>query len=249
MRLDENTLKHRLSVFIGSLIITIALDRTFLWIFPGIHLYFNKYRVHHLYSGALLLILVLVLFLFGTVTNWIIALAGFSSALVLDEFVYLIFTGGSDIEYFSKASVVGAIIMSLVVIVFSIVMYYVKKKRIISREDVPMHLKIIASLALLQFALDVAYAYIYPTVNPARATLIGVSSFIILFAPFIRKLTHMKPYIAFLPIYSSAFFGALLVQANVIRSKSLGSGLTHLILLAITYFTIVILKNGGRNKK
>lgn len=249
MRLDENTLKHRLSIFIGSLVITLALFRTFLWIFPNVDLYFNKYNVHHLYTGALLLIFVLVLFLFGTVTNLTIALAGFSSALILDEYIYLILTGGEYIEYFSKASVIGAVLMSLVVIAFAVVTYYIKKKKIIVREDVPIHLKIIASLALLQFALDVAYAYIYPTVNPARATLIGVSSFVILFAPFMRKLTHMKPYIAFLPIYSSAFFGALLVQANVIRSKSLGSGLTHLTFLAITYFTIVILQNGGRNKK
>lgn len=249
MRLDENTLKHRLSVFIGSLVITLAFERTFLRFFPDINVYFHKYNVHHFYTGALLLILAMILFLFGTITNWTIALAGYSSALVLDEFVALVLTSGSDIGYFSKASVIGAILISLVVIVFAVVMYYIKKTRVISREDVPKHLKVVVSLIVLQFILDFIFIYIYQTVNPVRATLIGISALVILFAPFMRKMTGISPYLAFLPIYSSAFFGALLVQSGVLYSKSLASGLTHVILLAITYFTIVILQNGNRNKK
>ena len=248
MHLDEKTLKHRLSVFIGSLVITLAFERVFLSIFPHINVYFNKYNVHHLYSGAFLLILVLVLFLFGTVTDWTIALAGYSSGLVLDEIVYLILTSGGDIEYFSKGSTIGAIIMSLVIIVFAMVLYHIKKTRVLSGKDIPHHLKVVISLAVLQFILDMIYVYVYPTVNPIRATMIGASALAVLLIPFMRNLTKMQPYIAFLPIYSSAFFGALLVQANVIHSKSLGSGLAHVTFLAITYFTIVILRNGKRSK-
>ena len=101
------------------------------------------------------------------------------------------------------------------------------------------HMKVIVILILLQYLLDVLYVYLYPNVNPIRATLIGASALAILLIPFISKLVEMKPYIAFLPIYSSALFGALLVQADVVKSKSAGSGIAHIIILIVTYFVIM----------
>ena len=104
------------------------------------------------------------------------------------------------------------------------------------------YLKVIVVLVVLQFLLDTLYVYLYPTVNPIRATLIGFSALIILFVPFIKKLTEMKPYVAFLPIYSSAFFGALLVQADLVKSKSPASGIAHVVILIVTYFIIVFIQ-------
>ena len=101
------------------------------------------------------------------------------------------------------------------------------------------HLKIIFILIVLQFILDMLYVYIYPTVNPIRATLIGASALIILFMPFLTRIIDMKPYMAFLPIYSSALFGALLVQAAFVKSKSPASGIAHIVILIVTYFVIV----------
>ena len=103
------------------------------------------------------------------------------------------------------------------------------------------HLKIVAILIVLQVLLDMLYVYIYPTVNPIRATLIGASALIVLFIPFVTKLVDMKPYIAFLPIYSSALFGALLVQADFVKSKSAASGIAHVVILIVTYFIITFL--------
>ena len=105
------------------------------------------------------------------------------------------------------------------------------------------HLKIVAILIVLQFLLDMLYVYIYPTVNPIRATLIGASALIVLFIPFVTKLVGMKPYIAFLPIYSSALFGALLVQVDFVKSKSAASGIAHVVILVVTYFVIELLLN------
>lgn len=106
-------------------------------------------------------------------------------------------------------------------------------------KEVIKHLKVIIILVILQFLLDMLYVYIYSNVNPIRATFIGVSSLIILLIPFMSKLVEMKPYIAFLPIYSSALFGALLVQADVVKSKSAASGIAHIIILIVTYFVIM----------
>ena len=109
-------------------------------------------------------------------------------------------------------------------------------------KEITKHLKVIIILVILQFLLDMLYAYIYPTVNPIRATMIGASALIILFIPFLKKIVEMKPYIAFLPIYSSALFGALLVQADIVKSKSPASGIAHVLILIVTYIVIVFIK-------
>ena len=113
-------------------------------------------------------------------------------------------------------------------------------------KEIMKHLKIIVILVVLQFLLDMLYVYIYPNVNPIRATFIGFSALIVLYlfslTKIYSKLFELKPYIAFLPIYSSAFFGALLVQSNFVKSKSAASGIAHVVILIITYFLIVFIK-------
>ena len=116
-------------------------------------------------------------------------------------------------------------------------------------KEIAKHLKIIVILIVLQFILDMIYVYIYPTVNPIRATLIGGSALIILVMPYLTRLIDMRPYIAFLPIYSSALFGALLVQADVVKSKSAASGIAHVVILIATYGIIAAISNLYHKKK
>ena len=119
-------------------------------------------------------------------------------------------------------------------------------------EKIMKHIKAIVVLIILQFLLDMLYVYIYPNVNPIRATFIGFSALIILFllslTKIYSKLIELRPYIAFLPIYSSAFFGALLVQANFVRSKSAASGIAHVVILIVTYFVIIAIQKKSKNK-
>ena len=109
------------------------------------------------------------------------------------------------------------------------------------------HLKIIVILILIQFLLDMLFVYLYPDVTPIRATLIGASAFFILYllslTKIYEKITKLGYYIAFLPIYSSALFGALLVQADVVASKSPESGIAHVVILVVTYFIIILFKS------
>mgnify|MGYP001613691612 FL=1 len=110
-------------------------------------------------------------------------------------------------------------------------------------KELTKHLKAVVVLIILQFLLDRSYIYIYPTVNPIRATLIGFSAFVILYLFSLitstKNLIELKPFIAFIPIYSSALFGALLVQADFVKSKSAASGIAHVVILIITYFIII----------
>ncbi|MBI2107719.1 hypothetical protein HYT54_01215 [Candidatus Woesearchaeota archaeon] len=94
---------------------------------------------------------------------------------------------------------------------------------------------------MLQFLLDTIYVYLYPDVNPIRATLIGMTSFAVLFIPYFRNLVGLRPAFGFLPIYSSAFFGALLVQNGYLASKSVLSGIAHIAISALTYGIIILI--------
>lgn len=244
MSVDKETLRVRLRLFVISLVLTIAIDRIFLYFFPGVNLDIGKYGVHHLYTGALLLILAIILMLFDFFTIWVMILAGYSAALVLDEWIFLVVQGGADNLYFSKISFLGAILLPLLVIILILFLFDIKKTRVITRETLPSHFKAVASLAVLQFILDIIYSHFYQETNLIKATMMGLSALIILYIPAFGKMTDMKPYIAFLPVYSSAFFGALLVQNEVVAANSLASGLAHVSILGTAYFFIISLRKG-----
>lgn len=92
----------------------------------------------------------------------------------------------------------------------------------------------IVILIILQFLVDMLYVILYPDVNPLRAVMIGISSFIVLWI-FGKKL-KVDMWIGGLSIFSSAFFGALLVQGGILVSKSVLSGVIHILILIVSYF-------------
>ena len=97
------------------------------------------------------------------------------------------------------------------------------------------HLKRIVIFIALQGMLDILYVFVYPDVNPIRASLIGVSAMVVLFIPPVRHLVNGYSLTGFFSIYSSALFGALLVQSGALVSKSLFSAVAHVALLMATY--------------
>jgi hypothetical protein len=101
------------------------------------------------------------------------------------------------------------------------------------------HNVIILTLVGLQFLIDKLYVYLYSEVNPIRATLIGATAFIVLWIPWLRKTVDLHPGMAFIPIYSNALLGALVVQSGVVASKSIQSVLVHITILIITYVIIL----------
>jgi hypothetical protein len=100
------------------------------------------------------------------------------------------------------------------------------------------HLKAVVILVVLQYVVDLVFVYVYPTVNPLRATLIGVTAFVVLWIPFVGKHVGLHPRLAFLPIFVNAFIGALSVQSGIVASKSTGSAILHVGVLIATYIII-----------
>ena len=56
-------------------------------------------------------------------------MTGISSALIIDELVYLIATNGSDQAYQSFVSLIGALILAGVVSLICMIAYYLQSKK------------------------------------------------------------------------------------------------------------------------
>ena len=122
-------INQRLKIFIITLILTMLALRIYLWLFPSSNLYIFNYNIHHLFIGAFLIIVILVLFIFSIINKFTLILAGISSALILDEIIYLIATDGSDISYLSAVSLFGAIILTAIILILTIVLYNQQKHK------------------------------------------------------------------------------------------------------------------------
>ena len=79
------------------------------------HVYPFGHLLHHLYTGALLVIGTAFVLAFATGNRLVAILTrvmlGIGSALVLDEVVYLVVTQASDKDYVSSISLWGAVVL------------------------------------------------------------------------------------------------------------------------------------------
>jgi hypothetical protein len=101
---------------LGPMLATFAIQRTVLHhSSPETHVYVAGYLVHHLFWGILFLIPTAFLLALGIKTVWrrnlALGVLGFSSAMVLDEVIYLVCTDGSGVAYRSSVSLTGAFVL------------------------------------------------------------------------------------------------------------------------------------------
>jgi len=113
---DRDDPRNVLAFILVPLISTFALQRVILHhSSPDTHVYVGGYLVHHLFSGALLLIAAAFLLAFGLRRAWPRKLArialGVGAAMVLDEVVYLVCTDGSGTAYRGSVSLWGAVLL------------------------------------------------------------------------------------------------------------------------------------------
>src|SRR5262245_22857722 len=110
--MEEHEEPWRPLVFIlGPMLLTFLIQRIFLHFFshPNFHVYVGGFRVHHLFSGALIQIGSAFLLAFGTrFRRRVLVALGIGSAMVLDEIVFLVFTDASNEAYRGAASFWGA---------------------------------------------------------------------------------------------------------------------------------------------
>jgi len=89
---------------------------------PDTHVFVAGFLVHHLFSGVLILIPTAFLLALGIKSvarrNLALVALGLSSAMVLDEVVYLVCTDGSGSAYRGAVSFWGAFFLLLLAVLF-----------------------------------------------------------------------------------------------------------------------------------
>ncbi|HLF93430.1 MAG TPA: hypothetical protein VJB14_08205 [Planctomycetota bacterium] len=122
--MEESDRSKRAFLFIlVPMVTTFALQRLVLHhSSPDTHVFIAGVLVHHLFSGVLILIPTAFLLAMGIRTPWRRDLAravlGFSSAMVLDEVIYLICTDGSGVAYRGSLSLGGAAVLVSLAVAF-----------------------------------------------------------------------------------------------------------------------------------
>ena len=120
---ENNT---RAVLIAASLIVTFILLRIYLYFLPSTNLDVGSFNIHHLFIGILLIIVAgLPLILFSGISRLLeFASIAFGSGLsfILDEWLYLIVTDGSDNAYFLPISFWGAILMIAMTVIYIIIL-------------------------------------------------------------------------------------------------------------------------------
>ena len=117
------TSQQHIILFTIVLLATLFVVRISLFIFPFSNVNLGPYNIHHLFLGAFLLVLAVILLIIGIHNKLVIIFAGVSSALVIDEITYLIATDGSDLAYLTPISFWGAVVLTLIVLFICGVFY------------------------------------------------------------------------------------------------------------------------------
>ena len=103
--------RHTFLLILLPMLGTFLSMRLFLHLVRVQHVYPGGYLVHHLFTGAVIVILAAFVLAFDPVRRRTAILArvalGVGSAMVLDEIVYLVMTKASDDDYVSRLSLFG----------------------------------------------------------------------------------------------------------------------------------------------
>jgi hypothetical protein len=109
----------RARVFLAAFLSTFAVLRTWLWFTPNADFDVAGYNIHHLFTGVLILCGSMLPLALGAASGrpatLLTAAAGVGFSLVLDEWVYLIVTDGSNASYLLPVSFWGALVLHLLV--------------------------------------------------------------------------------------------------------------------------------------
>jgi hypothetical protein len=125
--------KRTLLCILVPMMATFICQRLYLHLVRVQHIHAGGYLIHHLFSGALLVIAAAFVLAFGTRNRWLAHLTpaalGIGSAMVLDEVTYLVATQASDADYVSALSFWGALVLVSLAVAFLFVLYKVHSCR------------------------------------------------------------------------------------------------------------------------
>jgi hypothetical protein len=113
-------LGSRVRTFLAAFVATFIVIRTWLWFTPNADFDVAGYNIHHLFTGVLLLLASMLPLALGAAAGAPAViptvLAGVGLSLVVDEWVYLIVTDGSNASYLLPVSFWGAVVMHALVV-------------------------------------------------------------------------------------------------------------------------------------
>jgi len=123
--------RQTLLLILLPMLATVFSLRLYLHLVHVRHIYPGGYLVHHLFVGVLILIPAAFLLAFGTRHRVVARLAlGVGTGLVLDEVVYLVATKASDADYVSRVSLLGAILLVSLAVLFLLVLYLRNRRNV-----------------------------------------------------------------------------------------------------------------------
>ena len=123
--------RQTLLLILLPMLATVFSLRLYLHLVHVRHIYPGGYLVHHLFVGVLILIPAAFLLAFGTRHRVVARLAlGVGTVLVLDEVVYLVATKASDADYVSRVSLLGAILLVSLAVLFLLVLYLRNRRNV-----------------------------------------------------------------------------------------------------------------------
>lgn len=115
MTTKSNTRSRQAMIIAASMVVVFVLMRIVLHLAPNSNFDVAGYNIHHLFTGVLLLIIAAVPLVLGMtkgkVGTALNIVFGAGLALVLDEWVYLIATDGSDASYLLPVSLYSGMIL------------------------------------------------------------------------------------------------------------------------------------------
>ena len=119
-------LPKRTRTFLATFLATFVVTRTWLWFTPNTDVNVAGFNVHHLFTGILLLLVSMLPLALGAASgraaSVATAVAGVGLSLVVDEWVYLIATDGTNASYLLPVSFWGAVVMHALVVAWVLVL-------------------------------------------------------------------------------------------------------------------------------
>lgn len=128
-----STARRRTVVFLLSMTLAFLLIRLFLHHWPNTDFNVGGYNIHHLFTGVLLIILggiplIILPKLRTRYSDVATLLFGIGISLVLDEWVYLIATDGSNAAYLLPVSLWGAVALFTITLIYTLIIYDLRHK-------------------------------------------------------------------------------------------------------------------------
>jgi hypothetical protein len=113
--ISPSTAKRNALLFAGTLVATFVALRIWLGVTPNADFNVLGYNIHHLFTGVLLVTATAIPLVIGVhvgrARDVLIVAFGAGMALVLDEWVYLIVTPGTNADYLLPVSFWGGVAM------------------------------------------------------------------------------------------------------------------------------------------